>query len=288
MNNMQILKMEFQFLFPLKKLIKKALKKLPLIEGILRRYVLSKIVFPEIEMLLLSRASKDVINIAIDIGAAKGGYSWILAPMSQRVVSFEPGYRHYEFFKNCLFNSNIELYNLALGDSATLVELYSIGENEDSLHTATISKLNPLSQMEMAMKHQVRQVTLDGFFEKEIKSGESIDFIKIDVEGYELEVVVGGEELVRTFHPLIICEIEARHNPNYRQVFNFLKEQGYGIFYYDSGQFRNVDLDSIISMQNHKLLDERLSGKVASKNNKYINNFIFQHPNSRFRLIEDL
>jgi len=272
----------------IKKCIKQILKKTPIIEVILRRYILSRIHFPEIEMWLLSQANWNSINIAIDIGAAKGGYSWILASKSKRVVSFEANDIQYKFMKSGLFYSNIELHNLAIGSYSSVVDMYSLGKDEEGLHTATISTLNPISQNKMSLKCQVNQVSLDEFFEQEIRFKDSVDFIKIDVEGYESEVIRGGVNLVRSFFPLIICEIEARHNPNYRKIFDYLLGYGYTAYYYANGHFKNVNLDEIISMQNKDYLDIRLSGRESSKNNKYINNFIFQHPKSRFKMKENL
>lgn len=288
--NERIPKMLNPITVQIKRSIKQILKKMPVIEVILRRYILSRILFPEIEMWILSQAKRNSINIAIDIGAAKGGYSWILASKqrAKRVVSFEPSDILYKFMKSGLFYSNIELHNLACGSYSSVVEMYSLGKDEEGLHTATISTLNPISQNKMSLKNQVNQVSLDEFFEKEIRCKDSVDFIKIDVEGYESEVIMGGVNLVRSFVPLIICEIEARHNPNYRKVFDFLLGHGYTVYYYANGHFKNVNLDEIISMQNKDHLGMRLSGRESSKNNKYINNFIFQHPKSRFKMMESL
>ena len=36
---------------------------------------------------------------------------------------------------------------------------------------------------------------------------ENVDFIKVDVEGYELEVLKGSENTIKSFKPVIFIEI---------------------------------------------------------------------------------
>lgn len=47
---------------------------------------------------------------------------------------------------------------------------------------------------------KVWQVKLDNFIDK-------IDFLKIDTEGYELEVLKGAENLINKYHPAIFIEV---------------------------------------------------------------------------------
>ena len=46
-----------------------------------------------------------------------------------------------------------------------------------------------------------------------------IDFIKIDVEGFELNVVKGLKNSIKKYKPLLLIEIEKRHNPNFKKNF---------------------------------------------------------------------
>jgi hypothetical protein len=52
----------------------------------------------------------------------------------------------------------------------------------------------------------VKVATLD-----EIAAGRPVALIKIDVEGFEAEVMAGATETVSRWHPPLLLEIEARH-----------------------------------------------------------------------------
>ena len=63
---------------------------------------------------------------------------------------------------------------------------------------------------------------------------DDIGFIKIDVEGHELECLKGAERILKTYKPNLLIEINKVHNKNYNQIFNFLKNLNYSSFYYDN------------------------------------------------------
>lgn len=58
-----------------------------------------------------------------------------------------------------------------------------------------------------------------------------LDFVKIDVEGGELNVLRGGQHAVETFRPTMLIEIEARHITRYQHsiddVVGWLTQRGY-------------------------------------------------------------
>lgn len=60
---------------------------------------------------------------------------------------------------------------------------------------------------------------------------EKLDFIKIDVEGMELEVLEGASKTIERFNPVMYIEINeatlSRNNSNKQAIFDFLDEHGY-------------------------------------------------------------
>ena len=268
----------------IKSLFKRILTKFPLFDGIFRRFIWSKLAYPEIEMKLLSRLDSTSINIAVDIGAALGSYSGIVKNKSKKVYAFEPGSKHFNYLSKVIFWTNIELVNSAVGAVSEKMTMYTAGMDEDALHTATLSRSNPVSSASNVVETSVQQISLDSFFEVQINKGDSIDFIKIDVEGYELEVLEGGRRLIEVFHPLIICEIEWRHNSRYKEVFQFLFDLGYECEYFAYGRLNKLPNSDIIDLQKPEDLACRLNGAVSAIDNIYINNFIFKHPKTSLRL----
>lgn len=54
----------------------------------------------------------------------------------------------------------------------------------------------------------VRTVTLDSLLDEPIPPP---SLVKIDVEGWEYEVLLGAQELISAHHPTLVIEIESRH-----------------------------------------------------------------------------
>jgi FkbM family methyltransferase len=55
---------------------------------------------------------------------------------------------------------------------------------------------------------------------------DSCGLIKLDVEGFELEVLYGGVDTINRFHPLLVLETFPENKP---EVFNFLEGMGYAM-----------------------------------------------------------
>ena len=83
---------------------------------------------------------------------------------------------------------------------------------------------------------------LDHFCAREAIS--RVDFVKIDVEGAELQVLEGGKEVIEAYRPTMLIEIEARHTARYghapEDVAGWLLKRGYGMHAWQRG-WREVD-----------------------------------------------
>jgi FkbM family methyltransferase len=83
---------------------------------------------------------------------------------------------------------------------------------------------------------------LDDFCARESIS--SVDFVKIDVEGAELQVLEGGKEAIEAYRPAMLIEIEARHTARYghspEDIVGWLLKRGYGMHTWRRG-WREVD-----------------------------------------------
>jgi FkbM family methyltransferase len=101
-----------------------------------------------------------------------------------------------------------------------------------------------------------------------------ISFIKIDVEGHELEVLRGGIDTLRRHRPNLLVEIEQRHSPvPIRDTFEFLTALGYvGEFLDGTGTRQPLSCFDVTEHQRRQLAD---IGTPA-----YVNNFVFRFPSS--------
>lgn len=62
-----------------------------------------------------------------------------------------------------------------------------------------------------------------------------IDFIKIDVEGFEYEVLAGGSEVIKKWKPVLFIELDdnnlKENNKNAKELVELLVGFGYDTFY---------------------------------------------------------
>jgi FkbM family methyltransferase len=260
------------------------LARFPLADGLFRRLVWSRIRFPEVEMRFLNSLGSDSIDTAIDVGAALGAYSWILNRKSQRVISFEPGELHARNLGLTVFGTRISVVRAAVGAVCAKVAMYTPGADTNALHSATLSLSNPVTAEPGTQVREVEQVTLDAYLAESIDARHSIDVLKVDVEGYELEVFKGARTLLERHHPLIFCEIEQRHNAEYADVFRLLRAAGYSSYVFQQGSFRLFSGEAIENLQSAAALKARLDRSYDPAKNLYVNNFVFQHSHSRIKV----
>ena len=128
-------------------------------------------------------------NIAIDIGAHIGFWSFYLCKNFEMVHAFEPVKDFRDCFNLNVKAKNIKLYDCALGKEDSFISMEIDQSNSGKTH---------IKNQDTTNKIPIKK--LDDFnFTK-------IDFIKIDVEGYEEFVIQGGLETLKKNRPLIIIE----------------------------------------------------------------------------------
>ena len=151
------------------------------------------------------RLIKDEINLSLDIGANVGNYTkLILQETSSKVISFEPlpdAYRELEVLKN-EFRERLETYNIAISNENKKQDLYF--GNEKSEKASLMKNLEKLSFVGETNTNKifVEVKKLDDL--KDILKNKTIDFIKIDTEGYEFEVLDGAKNLFKEQQPKFI------------------------------------------------------------------------------------
>ena len=263
---------------------KKFLSKFPFLDGLFRRYIWSRLHFPEVEMKFLNELPGDSVDVAIDVGAALGSYSWILNRKSKMVLAFEPGAVHNAYLSRLVFATNINVIRSAVGSVNADVNMFTPGSDTNAFHSATLSQTNPVVSTDDIKIDLVKQIRIDDYLSNYLTANRTVDILKVDVEGYELEVFQGANETLKTHHPLIICEIEARHNENYQAVFELLLNLGYSCYIFRSGKIELYSDKRIEDLQLESDLKIRIGKDYLPGDNKYINNFVFQHPLTRIKV----
>lgn len=148
-------------------------------------------------------------KIVIDIGANVGVFS-IFAAISgaKKIYAFEPVSKTFEILKK-----NIKINNL---EDKIIVINEGLGEKEKEEYikfnfagdgTATVNK--NLKKKNEKNKVKIKITTLDNFVKQ--NKIPKVDFIKIDVEGYEENVLLGAKETIKKWKPIL--SFSAYHLP---------------------------------------------------------------------------
>jgi len=148
-------------------------------------------------------------DVAVDVGANKGSFllSLSLGVGSGRVVAFEPQPVLADYLRrSCraarLRNVVVETRGVSeRTGNLTLHMPAGIGSAGASFE-ASILAISPCSDVVVPV------TSLDEYFRDEHAR---IAAIKVDVEGHELAVLRGAEEILQRHHPLLLIESEERH-----------------------------------------------------------------------------
>tara|TARA_B100000787_G_C16185091_1_gene294188 strand:- start:1351 stop:2184 length:834 start_codon:yes stop_codon:yes gene_type:complete len=148
---------------------------------------------------------KDEIDLSLDIGANIGEYTkLLLLNTNSKVVSFEPlpeAFKELEKVK-VKFNDRLNIYNVAIGIDNNKLDLFY--GDQKSEKASLIPNLEKLSFIGLNNKNKISvNVKKLDYFEDYFKD-KKIDFIKIDTEGFEYEVLIGAEKILQHHKPKFI------------------------------------------------------------------------------------
>jgi len=147
--------------------------------------------------------SKIIVNISqpilLDCGANKGDYTaWILEAIpNAKVLGFEPNPKMFSLYvSRFLGDSRVQAFQLGLGNEITSGTLYTPSCDELSAH-ATLSK-SVLDDTSYPLDLiNCRLETLNHLAECEPLLNR-VAYIKLDVEGYELQVLQGADKILNS------------------------------------------------------------------------------------------
>jgi FkbM family methyltransferase len=151
-------------------------------------------------------------GIMLDVGANTGLFSLLAAAANPaiKVCAFEPlasvrDLLHANLALNPLLASRVSVYSLGLSDRAGTLEFYETINKHALVPTSSSLELAHVEEIGHYKKHNINVDTLDNW--SSFISGNAINVIKIDVEGHEDAVLLGGRKTIQRHRPFITIEV---------------------------------------------------------------------------------
>jgi len=209
-------------------------------------------------------------DVVVDIGANIGYYTLLFAKLvgeQGKVFAFEPESNNFALLqKNLKINGyeNVIIIKKAVSDISGKRKLY-LNEKNLGQHT-TIAPTNNGHAVE------VDSIRLDDFFEK---SQQKIDFIKIDIEGGEINALKGMSKILKSFRDITLM---SEFNPFLLRKFgidpqeyeNLLKDFNFKIYELDGKRKTIIPFDQKRILELHKPDEEYYTNVLCSKNNENV------------------
>ena len=145
-------------------------------------------------------------NIVVDVGAHYGFFSLLMHKIvgkNGNVYSFEPTPSTYKVLKTNSKLKNISSYNQAIWEKNENLYINDYGQSNSAFNSLKGSRDKNFNQMKIK-KVKVKGISLDYFFEK---NKITPNFIKIDAESAEKEVILGLNKTIKMYKPELCIEL---------------------------------------------------------------------------------
>jgi len=201
----------------------------------------------------LIKATLSTGGIALDVGANIGIHSLSMARAvgaTGRVYSFEP---HRDILKKLIENLSlnnmfwVEPVNIGLAKESGTAILHSFDGSDSNQGTSSI--LNQFGFQ--GQKFEIKILSLDDFSRE--KNLARLDFLKIDVEGSEMDVLLGGIETLKRFRPSIVFEYNLYRDMDkqgYKMIISFFEALGYKLYLVESNYLIDLNKADILGNVN--------------------------------------
>jgi len=163
-------------------------------------------------------------GVAVDVGANFGCWTLELARHATRVIAFEPQRKVHDLLQQSVAANRLENVTLLLSACGERIERLPMDqpELEISSNFGGLSLLEPFGEQPMASIRLVEVTPLDDC----MRDDESVSFLKIDVEGFEMSVLRGARKTIARSKPLMF--VEAFHKlTDTKALKAFIAELGY-------------------------------------------------------------
>ncbi|CAK0770992.1 putative Methyltransferase, FkbM family [Gammaproteobacteria bacterium] len=262
------------------------------------------------KVMLANGIIRDHEMTIIDVGAA-GGFQpiWQIFGNDLRILGFEPNEAQ---FKNLVQSEKIRYFNVALGRSREEKQIYltrwPYSSGTFPPDASFMSRFPNGKGMEIVNQDFLQTVDLDSFLTENGIS--DIDFIKLDTEGSELEILEGA---IKTLDKVLAIEVEVAFTaynigrPLFSDIDSFMRKNNFSLYDLDTYRHSRTALPSLEAdifaptpygqiLWADALYIKDIIGNVSARNTLATNQFkiikaislfeLFCHPDSAIELLE--
>ena len=163
-------------------------------------------------------------SLVLDIGAHFGYFSMLLSELvgdTGKVLSFEPSENAFQLLtKNTKAYPQTEIFHKVVSSRHGHILFREFESRFAEYNTAEIQTNANFPYREI----QLETITIDDTTKDETKK---VSFVKIDVEGHELEVLLGMEQTIKTQLPTLSLEYVTDHKKKIKTADQWLQKIGY-------------------------------------------------------------
>lgn len=191
---------------------------------------------PKLLRMIRDNLQKD--NVFFDIGANIGQHGLYASNFCKSVFSFEPIKRLYDQLELSISKNqfkNIKAFNIGLGNEDKETPIYSDAAN-----------MGGSSVLIAAGKHKEQMIQIKKLDEFLLDNPTEVHMMKIDVEGFEWEVLLGAKNTLEKFKPILLIEFSP---PIYNRIDPSRAEDIYLFLSKIYSKINNIGLDLEINQE---------------------------------------
>lgn len=183
------------------------------------RMIITELLSPEHpHQYITSETSYGANDIVLDIGSCEGAFAAVAATKGAKVIVIEPSKANCSLIRKIFSDWNLEqpvIHEILIGSTSATMQFWDDPVNPGASRIVSEA---------IESSYPVAMLSLDTLWKQENWS--RLDFIKIDAEGYDLDILESGSQLLRKLRPRIA--VTTYHNTEHpEQINKFLKSMGY-------------------------------------------------------------
>jgi len=211
------------------------------------------------KLLINNKITDSIIDVGGNLGISAMGFRKL--GYENNIFLFEPNkYLFKKYIKNKLVKNykNIYAFNFALGCKEEIKNFYYPYFKKNCIHYfCSFDKNYIKNSLKITFKRKKFKIVNNPIHIKkfdEINLNCKPKFIKIDVEGFDYEVLKGMKKTIKKNKPIILVEFNKN---NFFKIKKFLKDYNVWLYFYEYSQFKIFNknmIDKEISRTNKRNL----------------------------------